>query len=130
MRQLTDHKLNGLNDALDILVLDEPGQGNANHKYKIVSYSNTGNIQDIDNELVVDTEIEFQNGPIKEFGVNGISNESLLAIVIDRLRGFQSGEYACADNQVALESAEYCLNMLQKRTKDRLSRGVEGTNNK
>lgn len=40
MRQLTDHKLNGLNDALDILVLDEPGQGNANHKYKIVSYSN------------------------------------------------------------------------------------------
>lgn len=92
--------------------------------------ANTGNIQDIDNELVVDTEIEFQNGPIKEFGVNGISNESLLAIVIDRLRGFQSGEYACEDNQIALESAEYCLNMLQKRTKDRLSRGVEGTNNK
>lgn len=124
MRKLTDHKLNGLNDILDIDVLDEPGQGNANHVYSITAKTEQSAYP------VGLADISFQNGPIKEFGVNGISNESLLAIVIDRLRGFQSGEYACEDNQIALESAEYCLNMLQKRTKDRLSRGVEGTNNK
>lgn len=128
MRKLTDHKLNGLNDELDINVLDEPGQGNANHKYEITfrKFSDELN-SEIGGGL---TQINFQNGPIKEFGVNGISNEALLAIIIDRLRGFQSGDYACADNQIALESAEYCLHMLQKRTKDRLERGVEGTNNK
>ena len=27
MRTLTDHKLNGLNDALEITVTDEPGSG-------------------------------------------------------------------------------------------------------
>ena len=35
MRTLTDHKLNGLNDALQILVTDEPGQGGACHEYEI-----------------------------------------------------------------------------------------------
>lgn len=30
-------------------------------------------------------EILFQNGPIKEFGVNGITGEALAAIQIDRI---------------------------------------------
>lgn len=124
MRQLTDHKLNGLNDSLDINVLDEPGQGNANHKYEIIDTSRWYELHR-QSQLA---EINFQNGPIKEFGVNGISNEALLAIIIDRLKGFQSGEYACEDNENALSCAQKTLYWLQKRTKDRLERGVEGLN--
>ena len=30
----------------------------------------------------------FQNGPIKENGVNGCQNEDLIAVVIDRLQQF------------------------------------------
>lgn len=119
-RKVTDHKLNGLNDALEILVLDEPGQGGANHQYVIQTQE----------DFLVKTEINFQNGPILEYGVNGISGEALAAIVIDRLRSFQAGPFACRENEKALTSFEEGLMWLQKRTRDRLARGVEGTNKK
>ena len=118
MRTLTDHKLNGLNDALKIVAMDEPGQGGANHEYVISAYG------------LKDTIISFQNGPVLEAGVNGISGEALLAIQIDRLRSFQAGQYACRENALALTALEESLMWLQKRTRDRLARGVEGTNNK
>ncbi len=124
MRTITDHKLNGLNDALEITVLDEPGQGGACHEYEI---DQVGGAPDSGGAK---TLIHFQNGPIQEFGVNGISGEALLAIVIDRLRCFQAGQFACRENAVALTHAETALMWLQKRTRDRLARGVEGTNQK
>jgi hypothetical protein len=51
----------------------------------------------------------------------------LLAIVIDRLRGFQSGDFKCRENTVALTHIETALMWLQKRTRDRSARGVEGS---
>lgn len=126
MRTITDHKLNGLNDALEIQVLDEPGQGGACHSYRI-TYAPDAPVGGVD---FLDTNIHFQNGPIKEFGVNGISGEALLAIVIDRLRSFQTGPFASDDNAEALKNTQSALDWLQKRTRDRLARGVEGTNQK
>lgn len=120
MRELTSHKVNGLNEALTIKVMDEPGQGNACHVYRIL-------FDDV-NGLGQGVEIRFQNGPIKEFGVNGISGEALLSIVEDRLLSFQSGEYACRENAIALTHIQDALMWLQKRTRDRMARGVEGTN--
>ncbi len=122
MRKLTDHKVNGLNEALEITVLDEPGQGNACHEYEIDQVS-SARIRS-----TAYTLIHFQNGPIKEAGVNGISNEALVAIVCDRLRGFQSGPFACRENALALTKLEESQMWLQKRTRDRVARGVEGTN--
>lgn len=126
MRELTSHKVNGLNEALRIEVLDEPSQGNACHRYEITTPGWTrspdgGNAKGI-------WDIEFQNGPIQEAGVNGISGEALLAIVEDRLIGFQSGQYACRENAVALTKIQEAMMWLQKRTRDRMARGVEGTN--
>ena len=124
MRQLTDHIVNQANEALRITVLDGPGQGGACHQYQI----------DLDKTEVIPLDrtcfIGFQNGPIKEFGVNGITQEALLAIVIDRLRGFQDGDFRCRENAIALTHCEDALMWLQKRTRDRLARGVEGTNQK
>lgn len=121
MRTITDHKLNGLNEALNITVLDEPGQGGACHVYEI-----SANESQFEEPVV----IGFQNGPIQEFGVNGISGEALIAINIDRLRSFQAGPYASDDNAQALYHLEQALLFLQKRTRERLARGVEGTNQK
>jgi hypothetical protein len=73
-------------------------------------------------------EVRFQNGPIKENGINGVTQEVLLAIVIDRLRSFQAGEFVCRENAVALTLVETALMWLHKRTHDRMRRGVEGTN--
>lgn len=123
MREIVEHKVNGLNEALGIHVLDEPGPGGACHHYQI----------DVNCESPKPTyvvNIKFQEGPIKESGINGISQEALLAIVIDRLRGFQDGEFSCRDNAIALTHVENALLWLQKRTRERMLRGVEGTNQK
>lgn len=121
-RELTSHKVNGLNEVLRIEVLDEPGQGNACHSYWVGP--TIGNACGV--------RIDFQNGPLQEtVGIpNGLSNEALLAIVEHRLLGFQSGEFACRENALALTKIQEALMWLQKRTRDRLARGVEGTNEK
>lgn len=115
MRTITSHKVNGLNEELDIFVADEPGQGNACHEYRI------------EHPTRQMASISFQNGPLSESGVNGITQETLLAIVEDRLIGFQSGQYACRENAVALTKIQEAMMWLQKRTRDRIARGVEGT---
>jgi hypothetical protein len=125
MRELTSHKVNGLNEALRICVLDKPGQGSACHQYEIA----WGNAPE-DMSEANPTFIQFQDGPIAEVGVNGISQEALLAIVEDRLIGFQTGEYACRENAIALTKVQEAMQWLLKRTRDRMARGVEGTNQK
>lgn len=121
MRTITDHKLNGLNDAITINVLDEPGQGGACQEYEI-------EIDRGPDKGPLSTRISFQNGPVEEVGFNGLSQEALLAIVIDRLNSFQQGQYACRENDAAMECIQTGLMWLQKRTRDQLARGVEGTN--
>lgn len=101
----------------DVFSSDYIGPGNAHHNYRIVRKSN--------NEVML--AVDFQNGPIKEAGANGVMDENLIAIVIDRLEGFQSGRYACEENQQALNHLEAALNALQERTRKREARGVEGT---
>lgn len=125
MREISSHKLNGLNDALTIKVLDEPGSGNANHLYSI-EYDNVKFGPDAQSMRQVNG-ISFQKGPIAEAGINGISGEALLAIIIDRLQCFQNGEYKCRENAIALTHLEDAMHWLQHRTRQRLSRGVEGT---
>ena len=71
--------------------------------------------------------IHFQEGPIKECGVNGINNEDLINMVIERLEHFQRSEFACRENAIAITKLEEALLWLRKRTMARERRGVEGT---
>lgn len=71
--------------------------------------------------------IDFQEGPIKEVGINGVHNEDLIAIVLTRLEYFQNTEYACKENEKAIEKLEEALMWLRKRTLNRQARNVEGT---
>jgi len=119
-REITTHKVNGCNDALKIEAVDEPGSGGANHVYDITPVR--GNAKGL--------RIEFQNGPLKEVPPNGLTNESLIAVVIDRLQGFQSGKFACRENALALTKLEEAAHWLHHRTAQRLARGVEGTHEK
>lgn len=130
MRELTSHKVNWLNEVLSITVLDEPGQGNACHCYEIFHILGKPDPESTSQPGSSITRIEFQNGPILEVGVNGISQEALLAIVEDRLIGFQSGQYACRENAIALTHLQEAMRWLGKRTMDRMKRGVEGTHQK
>lgn len=151
-RQLTSHQVNPANDTLKIEVLDQPGSGGACHAYQVTGAScakhpfmlqvlrqqvgeGPSDKQLMDALKVQEGEdhsslILFQNGPIAEAGVNGITHEVLLAILIDRLQSFQAGQFACRENAIALTKLEEAQLWLQKRTRDRMARGVEGTHEK
>ena len=118
MREITDHKVNPANDTIKISVVDQPGAGGACHEYDVALPSGST------------TRISFQNGPIAESGVNGLTQEVLLAIVADRLRSFQAGPYACRENALALTKIEEAQHWLHHRTAARMARGVEGTHAK
>ena len=124
MRIIESHKTNGCNEAIAIEADErDPDNGNTSHVYHL-----RWNIERDGKPFEVDQLIQFQHGPIKEVGVNGITNEALLALLIDRMEGFQSGQYRCHDNELALDHLQYTRLILHKRTMDRVARNVEGTN--
>lgn len=117
-REIISHKVNPCNDLITLSVLDEPGAGGACHRY-LATFVSKG--------IAHAYGIDFQNGPIAEHGVNGLTQEVLLAIVIDRLEAFQRGPFACKDNEDALGMIKGGLTCLLKRTQRRMEQGVEGT---
>lgn len=136
MRELYDHIVEGdsANHQLKIEVRDEPGSGGAHHRYDITGFDTENNpaatAPDGYKASFARLPIVFQNGPIKEAGVNGVTGEALIAILIDRLRCFQAGAYACQDNAKAIWHLRDALDCLQVRTRARIARGVEGTHAK
>lgn len=126
MRELHEHKVNPANDVIKITVMDDPGAGGANHHYRVALPNQSGGPDSP--KMAGIWDINFQNGPIAEAGVNGLTQEILLAIVIDRLRSFQAGKFACRENAKALEKVEEAQHWLHSRTLARMHRGVEGRN--
>lgn len=111
-----------------VFAIDEKGNGGANHCYEIFR-------SDDDPEKLGEHEvlaiIEFQNGPRKDAAsVSGVLDTDLLEIVRDRLKGFQSGEFACRENACALTHIEEALMWMNRRVEDRIERNVLGTNTK
>lgn len=127
MRHITDHQVNPANDTLRIAVFDAPGSGGANHRYEIRGFTGENPSAPASEITGSQMTILFQNGPIPEAGVNGLTHEVLLAIVADRLRSFQNGPFACKANACALTHIEEAQHWLQQRTIERMRRGVEGT---
>ena len=74
-------------------------------------------------------KIDFQEGPINKHGVNGVQNEHLLAILIHRTKALNA-KYPCRENAIAITKMEEALMWFEKRTSDRINRGVEGENKK
>lgn len=122
MRKLsTIQKRENLNT---VAAVDEPGIGGASHLYAIHA-----NPQEGDARLM--GTISFQNGPRHiETSTDGVIDTDLLEIVRDRLKGFQTGQYATEYNAKALEHIEEALMWMNRRVEDRIERNVLGTNNK
>lgn len=137
-RLITSHRVNPVNDVLKIAVLDQPGAGGACHLYRVSGFDPVDNaaFKSVPGNMFRQStedgkfysDVLFQCGPIAEHGVNGLTQEVLLAIVVDRLQSFQAGQFSCRENAVALTHLETAQLWLHKRTLDRMARGVEGTN--
>jgi hypothetical protein len=105
------------------VLYEEDFKFNAPHDFLVVKS------EDFNNLLFSDIigNIHFQEGPIKEAGVNGLMNEDLIAMVICRLEHFNQSEFRCRENSMAITKLEEALLWLRKRTMGREERGVEGT---
>lgn len=123
MREVTRHQVNECNRQIEVKA-HSPGSGGAAVRYDIMGPKK--NIAGIGPVPSFGENLKFQDGPIAD-GVNGITHEVLLAIIEDRLIGFQSGPFACEKNERALQHIRACQEELKSRTDERISRGVEGT---
>jgi len=99
-----------------VFAIDQP-EHNANCVYEVMKSDGSEKIQ----------TILFQKGAIKEHGVNGVMNEDLIAMVVDRLESFQNSPFKCRENALAITKLEEALHWLRHRTTKREKRGVEGT---
>jgi hypothetical protein len=68
----------------------------------------------------------IQNGPIKENGINGCQVDTVIAAAKTILEGLNKN-FPCRENATAITKLDEALMWLDKRTKDRESRNVEGT---
>lgn len=112
------------NKYTEVNVMDEPADGGACHDYQI------SRIDDASASAVILGEfgfVQFQKGPMRENELNGCFMEDLLAIVEDRLKDFQNGNFACRENALALTKIQEAMHWMNHRTADRNERDVEGT---
>lgn len=119
-REVLDHRSAPAGDAQDnyrVEAVDDPGPGGASFKYEVTVRSH--------GEWARHAAVKFQSGPLDATsGPNGLTNEVLLAVVLDRLRGFQQGPFACRENALAITNLEQTLHWLGSRSRDRNLRGV------
>lgn len=91
------------------------------HRYELANFEGTFSdgqrLQFIEKTLSGPGELRTVN--------DGTTNEEVLAVLIDRLNYLQA-KFPCRENAVAITHIETGLLWLNKRTADRLVRGVEG----
>jgi len=94
-----------------------------------------GKWSDVDSKYSIcvhhgDNTIAFriQNGPIKEHGVNGCQVDTLINAAKMIVEGLDA-KYPCDENKEAVKHLGLAMSALINRTKNRESRGVEGTSN-
>jgi len=108
------------NAPTNVAALDDrdPNAGNASHTYGI-QYGGPKEV----------CHIPFQHGPRGvEGSAPGVFDDDLLAIVQDRLEGFQEGPFACNENAVALLAVKRAREALGQRVARRIAQGVLGAN--
>lgn len=111
--------------------VDAPGKGGAAHAYVILGLTLV-NANPSYGLLPIHFQpqrrgigILFQQGNPEE-GSNGIHSEDLLAILIDRHEGFDSGPFACEENKKVLSHLKEALALLDARRERREEAGVLG----
>ncbi|MBC2115697.1 Acb2/Tad1 domain-containing protein [Listeria booriae] len=71
-------------------------------------------------------QVKWQDGVVTDNGVNGVQINDVLNVALERLQELNK-QYPCRENSIAITKLEEAMMWQDKRTKDRVKRGVEGT---
>jgi hypothetical protein len=71
----------------------------------------------------------IQSDPVKEVGINGCQAIDMLEYVKCLFESLNEA-FPCRENALTITKIEEAIHWQEARTKDRLKRGVEGTDNK
>lgn len=92
-------------------------------------------VQNFDNKSVFTTISFIKKEPVSEGSTemkvvqDGTTNEELIEVLIHRCN-FLGSKFPSRENSLAITKLEEALMWLNKRTADRIKRGVEGTHQK
>lgn len=129
LREIHEHHINACNRAITLAAAEPEAHSRAPCVY-YVAWPNVA-LEDAARTWEVDEKerlkLEFHSGAVPENETNGLTIEVLLAVLIDRLRCFRAGPYACEQNDHALLHLMEARDALFERTQVRAQRGVEGT---
>ena len=101
----------------------DPNAGGMSHHYVIVQQWDDRSTDGAERSW----KLDFQHGPVKEVGHNGIQHADLYRILIDRLEAAQAGPFACEENAAQLEHLRAALALDEARTARRVVSGTEST---
>lgn len=121
VRLVTDHAVNGNRGDMGLAVIAHGpySPGGAQNHY-VVGVGPEQRLLSADGGIAhVVGCVSFQDGNPNEFGVNGVSIESLLAMCADRLACFERGPFANGYNATALHHLTLSLEALKARTRER-----------
>ena len=111
IEMIDSHHVKGYAFNIEISAVPVDRYGMASYTYNLTkSYDGKSGYQFI-------KDLNFQIGDPRVFGVNGVTNEALLAIMIHRLQGFQNNPATnCSENQEAINHMELAMEALYSRT--------------
>jgi hypothetical protein len=92
------------------------------HKYELASFEG-GPAQAL--QFIEKIPFAVEDPTLKTVN-DGTTNEEVLAVLIDRLQ-YLNGKFPCRENAIVITKLEESLMWLNKRTRDRMARGVEGS---
>lgn len=97
------------------------------HKYELAKFKDKGPYKEGDAIIIQFIEkVPISEGSTELRTVNdGTTNEEVLKMLIDRMQYLQN-KFPCRENAIVITKLEESLMWLEKRTKDRVARGVEG----
>lgn len=133
----------GLNDRIRIYAdhRDRDHGGGASHRYVVVMADESVDLAvaawpcapgydcDSYDGFHIVADIQFQHGPRAEAGSKqGVTEAVLMAILLDRLHGFQDGPFSCRENALQITKVQEALHWTTDRAMKRHRQGVLGKN--
>jgi hypothetical protein len=99
----------------------------AHHRYDIANFDASTNPAYRDSDTANLLTILFQQGPVPDVGINGVTPEAVLVCLLHLFEGYQTSKFACPENEEAIKGFQASLDAIRSRTASRIERGVEGT---